>query len=140
MASLRSPAVLMTAALLAAGAVGTVASLAVQRIETKHAAETVAAELTGGGNAAAGKAAMDSHGCSACHEIKLAPNKIGQVGPALDGVAGRAFLAGRQPNDPQHLMAWIQHPQAMEPGVGMPETGLSDQETRDLAAYLYTLR
>jgi cytochrome c1 len=64
----------------------------------------------------------------------------GQVGPALDKVARRAFLAGDQPNDPTHMIAWVQHPQAMRPGVGMPELGLGDQEARDLAAYLYTLR
>jgi cytochrome c1 len=65
---------------------------------------------------------------------------VGAVGPPLDKLATRAFLAGTQPNDAAHLEAWIQHPQAVEPGVGMPEMDVSPSESRDLAAYLYTLK
>jgi cytochrome c len=37
-------------------------------------------------------------------------------------------------------MAWIRHPQQLEPGVVMPEMGVTQEDARDLAAYLYTLR
>jgi cytochrome c1 len=62
------------------------------------------------------------------------------TGPPLAKIATRAFLAGRQPNDPAHMIAWVRRPQAVEQGVGMPNSGLSDQEARDVAVYLYTLR
>ena len=126
-------------ALLALGFGGAATSLSVQRWQTKRAAETDARELTDG-DVQRGKDAFARHGCGACHAIKAHDGADGQVGPPLDGIAVRAFLAGDQPNDPARMMAWIQHPQARRPGVGMPEMGLTDAEARDLAAYLYTLR
>jgi cytochrome c1 len=36
------------------------------------------------------------------------------------------------------MVAWIEHPHQIEPKTVMPEMGLSDQESRDIAAYLYT--
>jgi cytochrome c len=38
------------------------------------------------------------------------------------------------------MMRWIQHPQALSPGTAMPELGVNDQQARDIAAYLYSLR
>jgi cytochrome c2 len=138
--ALRIPGSLVLAAgLLALGFAGGATSLAVQRWQTHNAAETAAHELTGG-NAQLGEAAFARHGCGACHAIRAVDRAEGQVGPALDSVAVRGFLAGRQPNDPQHMIAWVQHPQLLEPGVGMPEMGLTYAEARDVAAYLYTLR
>ena len=131
--------VAFTLALLALGFVGAGVSLGVQRWQTQRAAEDAARELTGG-DPQRGKAAFRRHGCGACHAIRGVDGADGRVGPGLDKVAVRAFLAGDQPNDPQHMIAWVQHPQAQRPGVGMPEMGLSDAEARDVAAYLYTLR
>ena len=39
-----------------------------------------------------------------------------------------------------HMVKWIQHPQAVDPKNVMPELGITDQEARDISAYLYTLR
>jgi len=114
-------------------------SLGVQRWQTQRRAETAAHELTGG-DVQRGKAAFLRHGCGACHAIRNLQPAQGGVGPPLNGVATRAFLAGRLANDPQQLTAWVRHPQALQPGVGMPDTGLSEAEARDVAAYLYTLR
>jgi cytochrome c1 len=36
------------------------------------------------------------------------------------------------------MVLWIQHPHQVEPKTVMPEMGLTDQESRDIAAYLYT--
>jgi cytochrome c1 len=38
------------------------------------------------------------------------------------------------------MMKWIQHPQAIEPKTVMPELGVSDQDVKDITAFLYTLR
>jgi cytochrome c1 len=37
-------------------------------------------------------------------------------------------------------MLWIQHPRQVEPRTAMPEMGVTEQDSRDIAAYLYTLR
>jgi cytochrome c len=130
---------ILTFGLIALGVTGGGASLGVQRWQTQQQAEQRAHELTGG-DAAVGKAAFARRRCGSCHSVRGIDGADGQVGPALDKIAVRAFLAGDQPNDPQHMIAWIQHPQAVKPGVGMPEMGLGDQEARDIAGWLYTLR
>ena len=129
----------LAAVLLGLGFTGAATSLSVQRWQTKSRAAAAAHELTGG-DAKLGKATFRDRGCGGCHSIKAVDGADGNVGPALDGVAARSFIAGDLPNDPQHLIPWIQHPQANRPGVGMPETGLTDAEARDVTAYLYTLK
>jgi cytochrome c len=131
---------LLVAGLLAAGGAGAIASLSVQRLQSQARHEAIARELTGGGDPRRGSAAFDRYGCGACHRIPDRDLAVGDVGPPLNGIAVRAFLAGSQPNDATHMIAWIQHPQAVEPGVGMPEMGVTTSDARDLAAYLYTLR
>jgi cytochrome c1 len=37
------------------------------------------------------------------------------------------------------MVHWIQYPQQVDPLSAMPGLGVSDQEARDIAAYLYTL-
>jgi cytochrome c1 len=50
------------------------------------------------------------------------------------------MIAGELPNTPNNLVHWIQSPKSVEPNTAMPELGLSEQEARDVAAYLYTLQ
>jgi len=38
------------------------------------------------------------------------------------------------------MMRWLQHPQQIDPKNAMPDMGVTDQDARDLAAFLYTLR
>jgi cytochrome c len=129
----------LTFGLLALGGLCGAVSLGVQRWQTQRTAEQTAHELTGG-DARQGKSTFKRYRCGACHAIRASEGADGQVGPALNTVTARAFLAGEQPNDPAHMIAWIQHPQALRPGSGMPDLGLSDQEARDIAAYLYSLK
>jgi cytochrome c1 len=49
-------------------------------------------------------------------------------------------IAGRLPNTAANLIRWVQHPQQIAPGALMPEMNVTEQDARDLAAYLYTLR
>lgn len=138
--ALRIPgALLMTAGLLVAGFAAGATSLAVQRWQSKTAAAEAAASLAGG-DTKAGEALFRDRGCGACHAIRGVERADGSVGPPLDGVASRALIAGRHANEPATLAAFVQHPQAVEPGTGMPDVGLTDQEARDVTAYLYTLR
>jgi cytochrome c1 len=64
----------------------------------------------------------------------------GLVGPPLIHFGSRVYIAGEVTNTPEHLLAWIEAPQAIEPGTAMPNLGVSEAEARDIAAYLYTLR
>jgi len=95
---------------------------------------------TGGGNARAGRDTIRKYGCYACHSIHGVPGAHGLVGPPLDGIGNREFIAGELPNTPANLMHWIQHPRQVEPHTVMPEMGVTEQDSRDIAAYLYTLR
>jgi cytochrome c1 len=49
------------------------------------------------------------------------------------------FVAGLLRNEPDNLLRWLRQPQSLIPGNAMPDTGLTDQQARDIAAYLYTL-
>lgn len=96
--------------------------------------------LSGGGNAQNGPALLRGYGCDTCHTISALPEARGLVGPSLDGVSQRLYLAGELPNSPENLVRWIQHPHEVEPKTVMPEMGVSEQDSRDIAAFLYTLR
>jgi cytochrome c len=37
-------------------------------------------------------------------------------------------------------VAWLRNPKAIEQGTAMPNLGLTEQQARDIASYLYTLR
>lgn len=86
-----------------------------------------------------GRAAIRAHGCGACHVIPGIEGAVSWVGPPLSEWARRGYVAGRLPNAPEHLIAWLRDPQAIAPGSAMPNLGLTEAEARDAAAYLYTL-
>ncbi len=82
---------------------------------------------------------MIGYGCGSCHVIPGVPGANGMSGPRLSDIASRSFLAGMLPNTPDNLVLWIQHPQQVQPGVDMPDLGVSTADARDIAAYLYKL-
>jgi mono/diheme cytochrome c family protein len=93
-----------------------------------------------GGDAERGQALIASHGCAGCHAIPGIAPSVGTVGPPLAGFARRGYIAGRLPNRPMMLTAWLRDPPAIDPATAMPNLGLSEAEALDVAAYLYTLR
>ena len=92
-----------------------------------------------GGDSAQGKALIESKGCGACHVIPGISHARGLVGPPLYFFSRRTMIAGELPNTPENLVRWIKDPKQVEPGTAMPDLGLTDQQARDVAAYLYTL-
>jgi cytochrome c2 len=100
--------------------------------------EETARRLTGG-EPGRGPVLIRKYGCQTCHTIPRVPGADGMVGPPLDRLAGRTYLAGRLPNTPQNLMRWIRDPQGISPGTAMPQMGVTEQDGRDIAAFLYTL-
>lgn len=93
-----------------------------------------------GGDPVRGVQVIDHYGCGGCHTIPGVPGARGLVGPPLLWWSRRTFIAGELPNTPDNLVRWIQAPQSVEPGTAMPALGVTDEEARDVAAYLYTLR
>jgi cytochrome c len=86
-----------------------------------------------------GRVLVGWYGCASCHEIPDAP-VTGRVGPPLRGIAGRSYLAGRLPNTPENMLRWIRHPEQVDELTVMPDTNVTAQDARDIAAFLYTLR
>jgi cytochrome c2 len=87
-----------------------------------------------------GKTLIVSNGCGTCHSIPGVEGAKGLVGPPLDNIGRRIFLAGILRNTPENMAAWIQHPQHYVPGNAMPEMGLTFDEAQAITAYLRTLR
>ena len=102
-------------------------------------ADTVARQLTGG-DPDKGKLAIVRYGCDTCHNIPGVLTATATVGPPLSQVALRSYLAGRIDNTPENMIRWIRQPLSVDPQTAMPETGVTERDGRDIAAYLYTLR
>jgi cytochrome c2 len=96
-------------------------------------------QIVAGGDPIRGATAITTYGCGGCHRIPGIAGAESMVGPPLDDWAERDYIAGSLPNQPQFLIEWIRYPQAIEPGNAMPNMGVSEQEARDISAYLYSL-
>jgi cytochrome c2 len=103
------------------------------QVELKRRAEAIT-----GGRVDRGERAFTRYGCGSCHQVAGVPQADGRVGPPLDGIAGRAIIAGRLENEPRNLSRWIEHPQQVNPGTAMPELSVTPGDARDIAAFLYT--
>jgi cytochrome c len=97
-----------------------------------------AAALTGG-NAYAGREKARDYGCGSCHTIPGVAGAHALVGPPLEGIAGRMYIAGVLTNTPQRMVSWIMDPPAVDSATAMPNVGVTEKDARDIAAYLYTL-
>ena len=97
-----------------------------------------AAALTGG-DPRAGRVKAREWGCGSCHTIPGVPGANSLVGPPLETVASRMYIAGVITNTPEHMVRWIHDPPAIDSATAMPRVGLSEHDARDIAAYLYAL-
>ena len=113
----------------------TVAACDVPSAEAKRAA----AALTGG-DPELGPPLMRKYGCQACHTIPGVYGADGLVGPPLAGIASRSYIAGVLPNTPENMETWIMDPKGVDSLTAMPNTGVTSDDVRHIAAYLYTLR
>lgn len=77
--------------------------------------------------------------CAACHTVPGVSGAVGNVGPSLKGIARQQIIAGKLANNPQNMVRWLMHPQRIASGNAMPEMGLTQDQARTIAAYLYTL-
>lgn len=93
-----------------------------------------------GGRADRGADIIRNRDCGTCHRIPGIAGAEGLVAAPLTLMARRMYIAGRVPNDPEALIRWLLAPQEIDPQTAMPDFDLSEQQARDVAAYLYTLR
>lgn len=92
-----------------------------------------------GDDPAEGLRLIRSQGCGACHDIPGVAWPKGRTGRSLAGVGARPMIAGRLPNQPAVMAAFVRDAPSLLPDTGMPPMLLSEAEARDVAAYLYTL-
>jgi cytochrome c2 len=93
-----------------------------------------------GGNAEAGRIALEAYDCGVCHRIPGVRGARGTVGPSLARFGRRIYVAGRFPNTPSMLARWIVDPPGWIPDTAMPAVGVDERDARDIAAYLHRLR
>ncbi|HYE20201.1 MAG TPA: cytochrome c [Tepidisphaeraceae bacterium] len=92
------------------------------------------------GNAERGRTLFAVYGCTSCHRIPGVEGADGVVGPPLERMALRGYVAGVMTNTPANLVRWIQDPPGVDPMTAMPKLNVPPQDAHDMAAYLYTLK
>jgi cytochrome c2 len=93
-----------------------------------------------GGDPERGAALIGRIGCGTCHIVPGIPGAAGFVGPPLDHMGSRIYIAGVLRNTPDNMIVWLRNPQAIVFGNAMPNMGLDRKQAQDIAGYLYTLR
>lgn len=96
----------------------------------KNAKELELAKMPERGDAQKGKELVKSVGCTGCHAI--GEWKKPQHGPDLNGVGSKL--------NSDWLYNWIKDPKRIWSDTRMPNLRLTDEETRDITAYLMTLK
>jgi cytochrome c oxidase subunit 2 len=88
----------------------------------------------------AGEQQFMSDQCASCHTID-GTAAGGVIGPNLTHVGSRTTLAALTIlNTPKEMAAWITNPQAIKPGVIMPDLGLHPLQVQEITAYLKSLK
>ena len=67
------------------------------------------------GDAGIGRRIIEQKGCGACHRIPGVAGANGLVGPPLDSMGRRTFIAGRLANNEQNMIRWVMDPQSVDP-------------------------
>lgn len=92
------------------------------------------------GAAARGWDLFRSMSCINCHAITGTDAKA-HVGPDLTHFASRKQIgAGVLENSHESILRWMRNPQAVKPGVKMPNFKFSEQQLTDLTQFLETLK
>jgi cytochrome c2 len=99
----------------------------------------LAAEALTGGDAERGRQELFDFGCVGCHQVPGLRLARGTVGPKLEGLRKRVYIAGVLPNTTENMIWWIQHPPEVDPKTAMPDLGVGPVEARDIAAFLYSI-
>ena len=91
--------------------------------------------------AKAGEAQFTASGCIGCHTVQGNPTAAGKLGPNLTHFGARSTMAsGLMDNNPENVRRWLANPQAVKPGVLMPNLQLSQEALDKLVPYLEGLK
>jgi cytochrome c len=101
--------------------------------------EAERAVTVAGGDPGRGRELVHEYACGSCHVIPGVAAASNLAGPPLTHWAERQYIAGALWNTPDNLIRWIMDPQVIEPGTAMPDLGVTEEEARHMAAYLFTL-
>jgi len=96
------------------------------------------ARLTGG-DPELGRKKLAQRSCGSCHVIPGVPRAEGKSAPSLAGWSGRSTFLNNFPNTPENLEKWLDKPSHRKPGTNMPDINLTPQDSRDMAAYLFSI-
>ena len=135
MSRMKAAAGALKLALTCAAVTSLLASVACGGGETQRAA----AAMTGG-RPERGREKIRQYGCASCHTIPGLAEADSLVGPPLTKVASRTYVGGVLSNTPDNMIRWIQNPQGVDPLTAMPNLGVTEEDARDSAGYLYTLK
>jgi cytochrome c oxidase assembly factor CtaG/cytochrome c2 len=102
--------------------------------------EIATATTAAPGDVSRGKALVQQYGCGNCHLIPRMTGAQGNVGPPLLHIGTRIYIAGFVRNSPENMSIWLQDPQKVLPGNAMPAMGISVKDSRDITAFLYSLK
>ncbi len=92
------------------------------------------------GDVQAGRLAIDQYLCATCHQIPGIVGANRHVGPPLNGIGTRKYIAGVLPNTRENMVRWLRHPTAVDPLSARPDLGVTEKDAREIAASLYTLK
>lgn len=113
-------------------------------LEEQEYADWIASRKEPPGNptdadALAGQKIFFDQMCVNCHAIQ-GTEAVATIGPDLTHVAARKELGGGViENSAENLRRWLHNPQAIKPGCHMPNFKLSEEQVRQLAAYLESI-
>lgn len=82
---------------------------------------------------------LSSYGCGSCHIIPGVAGANGHVGPPLNRVGRRGYIAGVLPNTRENMVRWIRVPEVVDPRTAMPNMGVTEDDAHIIADYLITL-
>jgi mono/diheme cytochrome c family protein len=94
--------------------------------------------MSRGGDASRGKELVGTIGCKGCHVIGDDERMRKERGFSYD-MAPELTRAGSK-LDPEWLFRWLKNPREYRPATQMPNMRLSDQEAKDIVAYIMTLK
>ncbi|MBI4696376.1 MAG: c-type cytochrome [Gammaproteobacteria bacterium] len=87
-----------------------------------------------------GRAIFENGTCAMCHTVSGTP-AAAKHAPDLTHLASRRRLAAETLENTHDLLArWISRPNALKPGVYMPDQAYSESDVQALTAYLETLK
>lgn len=86
-----------------------------------------------------GRVALQQYNCSSCHVINGIASASYQVGPPLNNMVNRRFIAGTLPTTRENLIKWIMDPAQYKSQTLMPDLNVTREHAEAMVDYLYDI-